>query len=138
VTQHHPDTFLLFVYGTLKRGGVRHGPLEKQRFLGEARTVPGYALWDLGAYPGLTTSEDQGRVCGELYEVDRSLLCWLDAVEGAPGLFALGPVELEGNRGPATAYFYRMPTEDRTPVAGGEWDNAQPRAAETGWPPTEG
>src|SRR2546421_721985 len=53
------STFLLFVYGTLKRGGCRHGPLAGQRYRGETHTRPRYALYDLGDYPGLTaTSED--------------------------------------------------------------------------------
>jgi gamma-glutamylcyclotransferase (GGCT)/AIG2-like uncharacterized protein YtfP len=134
----HADTFLLFVYGTLKRGGVRHGPLAKQRFLGTVRTAPGYALWDLGAYPGLTPSDDGARVGGELYEVERSLLGLLDAVEGAPQLFRLGPIELEGNSSPAWAYFHQLPTAGRDRIEGGQWDTARPRPPETGWPPTEG
>ena len=77
-------TFLLFVYGTLKRGGCRHGPLADQRYRGEACTVPLYSLHDLGDYPGLTRSEAGQEVQGEVYEVPESLLPWLDAVEGAP------------------------------------------------------
>src|SRR5947208_2308576 len=66
-----PDTdpFLLFVYGTLKRGGVRLAPLAGRPFLGAARTLPRYALHDLGAYPGLVDEGADGRsVEGELYE----------------------------------------------------------------------
>ena len=68
-------TFLLFVYGTLKRGGRRHGPLAQETYLGEARTLPLYALHDLGAYPGLKECTDGGQVVhGELYEVRAELL----------------------------------------------------------------
>lgn len=42
---------LLFVYGTLQRGRVNHGQLAGQRFVGPARTVPGFRLYDLGAIP---------------------------------------------------------------------------------------
>ena len=78
-------TFLLFVYGTLKRGGCRHGPLARERFRGETRTRPRYALCDLGGYPGLTIDETTGQaVHGEVYEVGESLVPWLDTVEGAP------------------------------------------------------
>src|SRR5262249_32940609 len=119
------DTILLFVYGTLKRGGVRHGLLARQRFLGAVRTVPGYALWDLGAYAGLTSSEDGARIGGELYEVERSLLGLLDAVEGAPELFRLGPIELEGNAQPAWAYFYQLRTASCARVEDGEWDTSR-------------
>jgi gamma-glutamylcyclotransferase (GGCT)/AIG2-like uncharacterized protein YtfP len=103
-----PETFLLFVYGTLKHGGCRHGMLVGQRFLGEARTVPRYALLDLGEYPGLVAKEGTGQVVhGELYEVEDSLLPALDREEGAPHLFCLGTVEIDGWTGPIQTYFYQ-------------------------------
>src|SRR5262245_11583795 len=37
-------TFLLFVYGTLKRGGIRHSVLARARGCGEVQTRPLYAL----------------------------------------------------------------------------------------------
>src|SRR5207248_3399857 len=82
-------TFRLFVYGTLKRGGCRHRLLAGQRFLGETRTRPRYALFDLGAYPGLVPEAEGESVHGELYEVDAGLLAVLDEEEGAPELFRL-------------------------------------------------
>ena len=116
-------TFRLFVYGTLKRDGCRHGPLIRQRFLGEARTRPSYALLDLGAYPGLVHSPTDGQaVQGEVYEVERGLLPWLDDVEGAPELYRLEPVELEG-QGPAHAYFYQGRAANRVRCPFGRWEN---------------
>jgi gamma-glutamylcyclotransferase (GGCT)/AIG2-like uncharacterized protein YtfP len=118
------EAFLLFVYGTLKRGGCRHEPLERQAFRGEARTRPLYALYHLGAYPGLKPCPDAGQVVqGELYEVERSLLPWLDKVEGAPDWFALAPVELEGVEGPAWAYYYQGDVAGRVLIESGTWDN---------------
>jgi len=120
------DVFLLFVYGTLKRGGLRHGPLARQVFRGEARTRPLYALYHVGAYPGLKPRPDGGQaVRGELYEVGRSLLPWLDREEGAPDLFALAPVEVEGVEGPAWAYYYQGDVTGRPLVESGVWDNHQ-------------
>jgi gamma-glutamylcyclotransferase (GGCT)/AIG2-like uncharacterized protein YtfP len=116
------DTFLLFVYGTLKRGGCRHGPLSGQRFLGEARTRPRYALYDLGDYPGLKESEEGGQVVrGELYEVESTLLDWLDREEGAPDLFELAPVELEGISGPVWTYYYQGDPGARPCIESGVW-----------------
>jgi gamma-glutamylcyclotransferase (GGCT)/AIG2-like uncharacterized protein YtfP len=117
------DPFLLFVYGTLQRGGVRHGPLARQRFLGEYRTRPRYALYDLGTYPGLVASDEGQVVAGELYEVERSLLVYLDGVEGAPSWFALGPIDLEESPGQAWAYFYQQNPVDRPRIASGKWYN---------------
>jgi gamma-glutamylcyclotransferase (GGCT)/AIG2-like uncharacterized protein YtfP len=116
-------TFKLFVYGTLKRGGVRHGPLASQRFLGAARTAAKYALYDLGDYPGLLACPEGGMVVhGELYEVASSLLEWLDATEGSPDWFKLEPVELAGVEGPAWAYLFQGDATGRPRVAGGVWE----------------
>jgi gamma-glutamylcyclotransferase (GGCT)/AIG2-like uncharacterized protein YtfP len=121
------STFRLFVYGTLKRGGCRHGPLAAQRFLGEARTRPAYALLDLGAYPGLVPCPGGGQaVAGELYEVDDALRPWLDGQEGAPDLFRLEPVDLEGEAGPAQAYFYQLGPAGLPHCPSGRWDGRRP------------
>jgi gamma-glutamylcyclotransferase (GGCT)/AIG2-like uncharacterized protein YtfP len=99
---------ILFVYGTLMRGGVRHRVLADQRFLGDARTQPRYALYDLGAYPGLVHSESDGRaIHGELYEIDDGLIVRLDRIEGAPSLFRLEPILIESYSDSVLAYFYQ-------------------------------
>ena len=106
------DTFLLFVYGTLKRGGPRHHVLRGQRFLRDAVTRPKYLLFSLGAYPGLVVAEKDGRaIHGELYEVERRLIPRLDKIEGAPELYRLEPVEVEGESAAVAAYVYRRPTD---------------------------
>ncbi|MFO0842543.1 MAG: gamma-glutamylcyclotransferase family protein [Gemmataceae bacterium] len=117
-------TFRLFVYGTLKRGGCRHAALASQRCLGEAKTTAGYALHNLGDYPGLVTCPEGGQVVhGELYEVDHGLVDWLDATEGSPDWFKLGPVEVVGVSGAVWAYFYQGEPGDRPRVASGRWEN---------------
>ena len=115
-------TFLLFVYGTLKRGGVRHAALSYQRFLGEKRTAPRYALLDLRTYPGLVPADDGQSVHGELYEVEDHRRALLDALEDAPTLFDLGPVELEDVESPAWAYYYQGGA-DGPRIASGRWEN---------------
>lgn len=80
---------LLFVYGTLKRGCCNHGQLAGQEFIGEARTAPGYRLYDLGGYPGLVAhAADRAGVTGEVWAVDAAALRRLDDFEGvAEGLY---------------------------------------------------
>src|SRR5947209_9483946 len=108
----NPDRFLLFVYGTLMRGGVRHRLLADQRFLGEARTLPRYALFDLGAHPGMVRRDGGGRaVAGELYEVAVSRIPELDAEEDAPKLFRREAVAVEGRDDTVFAYLYRRSVE---------------------------
>ncbi len=76
---------VLFVYGTLKRGGANHGWLDGQTFLGPARTGPGVTLYSLGEYPGLVAEpSDREGVVGELWAVDAACLARLDAFEGVP------------------------------------------------------
>ncbi len=115
-------SFVLFVYGTLMRGGVRHRLLADQRFLGKARTLPRYGLHDLGAYPGMVRRDHGGAtVFGELYEVAMSRIPQLDDEEGAPTQFRLEPVAGEGIDGPVSAYLYQRSVEGAPPCPGGRW-----------------
>jgi gamma-glutamylcyclotransferase (GGCT)/AIG2-like uncharacterized protein YtfP len=75
----------LFVYGTLRRGGVRHGVLEEagiERV--ESATAPGRVI-DLGAYPGLV--EGVGLVQGECVTLSdpAAAMAICDEVEGFTG-----------------------------------------------------
>jgi gamma-glutamylcyclotransferase (GGCT)/AIG2-like uncharacterized protein YtfP len=118
------DCFVLFVYGTLMRGGVRHPVLANQRSLGEACTQPYYALFDLGAYPGLVHRAVQGRaVSGELYEVAASMVPLLDRIEGAPSLYRLETVLIEGRGGEVFAYLYQGDTRGCPLCADDRWTN---------------
>ncbi len=121
---HDPDTFLLFVYGTLKRGGVRHHVLRGQRFLREARTRPKYLLFDFGTHPGMVVADGDGRaIHGELYEVERGLIPELDQIEGAPEEYRLAPVEVEGEAAAVAAYFCRLVTDSRALCEDDRWHN---------------
>lgn len=116
------DRFLLFVYGTLMRGGVRHTVLAGQRFLGEARTLPHYALFDLGAHPGLVPRREDGRaIHGELFEIAESLIERLDHIEGAPSLFRRERVLIEDHPDEVFAYFYQKNTEGRRLCSEDRW-----------------
>lgn len=81
---------LVFVYGTLKRGGSNHRLLAGQTLIGPARLAPGFALYALGEYPGLVAEPSSAdRVTGELWAVDDAGLAALDELEGlAEGLYA--------------------------------------------------
>jgi gamma-glutamylcyclotransferase (GGCT)/AIG2-like uncharacterized protein YtfP len=80
---------LVFVYGTLKRGGSNHAHLAGQAFVGEARTAPGFRLYHLDGYPGMITlADDREGVTGEVWSVDAPCLTQLDLLEGiAEGLY---------------------------------------------------
>lgn len=74
---------LVFVYGTLRRGGARAMPLRfpNSKFVADAK-VSGN-LYDLGPYPGLLLSESSSVVIGEVYEVDDETLNMLDDYEAS-------------------------------------------------------
>jgi len=101
---------IIFVYGTLKRGGSNHHFLAGQKFIGEARTAAGFRLYDLGGHPGMVTQpDDTAGVVGEIWEVAADALVQLDALEGlAEGMYRREPVPLLppfADRG-IEAYFY--------------------------------
>lgn len=75
-----PSEALVFVYGTLRRGGSNDIAQlgERARWRGRAR-VRGQ-LHDLGGYPGLVLGRSDW-VVGELYGVDPEAQVWLDRLE---------------------------------------------------------
>jgi len=86
----------LFVYGTLKRGGANHRWLADQTFVGAARTVPGYRLFELNGFPGMVVfAEDRDGVTGEVWVASQEALQRLDEFEGVDeGLYHREPVRL--------------------------------------------
>jgi gamma-glutamylcyclotransferase (GGCT)/AIG2-like uncharacterized protein YtfP len=62
-------------------------------------------------------------VHGELYEVAGSMVTQLDEIEGAPSLFRLEPVEVEGMDREVFAYFYRQDTRGLPLCQDGRWRN---------------
>ncbi len=93
----------MFVYGTLLRGQRNHSYLLGSVFMGAARTEPSYTLVSLGAFPELRETGVTA-VPGELYSVEPSILADLDRLEGHPGFYRRGTVQLEDGR-VASTYF---------------------------------
>ena len=114
----------LFIYGTLKRGGSNHVFLARQRFLGLARTAPGFTLFSLGDYPGMVRAPgDTVGVTGELWVVDDTCLAELDRLEGLDeGLYERIDVLLAPNHlaGSAQTYLYLRQFDGLQPL-GSEW-----------------
>jgi len=120
-----PAATLLFIYGTLKRGGTNHRVIADQNYLGEARTRPGYRLFIVADYPGLVRDQsDQRGVLGEIWSVNPPKLDELDAFEGvAEKLYRRDPIPLlppYDTRNVQT-YLYLRPVRGRHPIIGGCW-----------------
>ena len=104
----------IFVYGTLKRGKVRHQHMKGATFLREARTAAKYALYQSPGvnYPCLVEDDTQGvSIEGELWEVPDDCLARLDVVEGVPDWFQRRVISLEDGQ-EAQAYFVTKKPED--------------------------
>jgi gamma-glutamylcyclotransferase (GGCT)/AIG2-like uncharacterized protein YtfP len=111
----------LFVYGTLKRGGVGAARLAGAIFEGVATTATGFALYDLVEYPALVAMLEAGRVEGEVYQVTLDQLAELDSYEGYPDLFHRELVPLADG---SQAQAYLMPARavaGRPRIASGVW-----------------
>ena len=71
----------LFVYGTLKKGGKIHFFLKESRFIRYA-ILEGYSLYDINHGFPLMFEDPEGKVYGEIYEIDSDTLSSIDALEG--------------------------------------------------------
>jgi gamma-glutamylcyclotransferase (GGCT)/AIG2-like uncharacterized protein YtfP len=79
------EDHLVFVYGSLKRGGTNHDLLRGATFEGE-RALEGLEMWDTGeGFPACVPGE--GTVHGEVYTVDDATLMAVDRLEGVPDLY---------------------------------------------------
>ena len=119
-----PTSTLLFVYGTLKRGCSNHHFLTDQKFIGEARTVPGFRLHELGGHPGMVpNATDRDGVVGEVWAVDDAALIRLDGLEGVEeGLYRRETVPLLPPFADQkiAGYIYNRSVEQRRDI-GSEW-----------------
>lgn len=118
---------LVFVYGTLKRGGSNHAFMAGQSFHGVAKTAKGFRLIRLGGYPGLVAyPEDTDGVTGEVWSVDTACLARLDVLEGVnEGLYHRHAIALEPPFADAEVdtYFYRPSADGHSPIPGGTWSH---------------
>lgn len=105
---------IVFVYGSLKRGGRFHHVLSRARFLGEAMTCKPCLLhlgWDWPLLIEQAPAAFSAPVCGELYAVDRLTLRRLDEVEDNGRLYQRkrACVRLGGQDFHAWIYFAKSP-----------------------------
>jgi len=94
----------VFVYGTLKKGFHNHRLLEGCEFIG-TRSVSGFTLIDLGAFPGMVASP--GEVTGEVYEIDDETLARLDQLESEGSFYKRVKINIDGDD--VSTYLYMLP-----------------------------
>lgn len=91
---------LLFVYGTLKRGGSNSVLMSDCNYIGDAVLAQNTTLYTNGFFPMMVESSEKSNVKGELYEVPDDTLDSLDHLEGHPHYFerietSLGEIKLK-------------------------------------------
>ena len=125
---------LVFVYGTLRRGGARSMSIRfpNSRLIADAK-VSG-SLYDLGAYPGLLLNDSNSLVIGEVYEVDDEILNELDDFE-ASSYYSRKQVEVSLGTHRRTCWTYEPNPEfysSRTLITSGDW--IEYAKTKTDWP----
>lgn len=112
----------VFVYGSLKKGFGNHPLIDNPttRLLGEY-FLDGAEMFSLGSFPGVIRGE--GRVTGELYEVDDSTLRDLDRLEGHPTFYERMPMMVTSGdtNERCEGYIYRGDVSRLTAIEDGEW-----------------
>jgi gamma-glutamylcyclotransferase (GGCT)/AIG2-like uncharacterized protein YtfP len=103
---------LVFVYGTLRRGGSNHHRMSGADFMSEG-VVRGN-IYHIAWYPGLVLG-DEGDVHGEVYSVDAGQLLELDAFEG------LSAGEIEGTEYRRVKTVVFKPDGSTLPAWAWEW-----------------
>jgi gamma-glutamylcyclotransferase (GGCT)/AIG2-like uncharacterized protein YtfP len=116
-------TARVFVYGTLLAGEPNHRLLARARRVCEASTGEGFALFDLGAFPGMVRAR-QGAVFGEVYEVDGPTLEALDRLEGHPRFYERTEITLASPAEGEPVWTYLLRPEQvagRKRIESGSW-----------------
>ena len=120
-----PKFDLVFVYGTLMKGMLRHSVLEQDCEFICKGSVQG-ELYDLGNYPGLVAGEKT--VYGEVYQAEDMLdvIQKLDLIEGSGGsdpLFSrtIQKVNTEQGEKWAYVYHYAQSLDSCIEIESGNW-----------------
>ena len=125
---------LVFVYGTLRRGGAGAMSIRfpNSQFIADAK-VSG-SLYDLGAYPGVLLNESNSLVIGEVYEVDDEILNKLDEIE-ASSYYSRKQIEISPGPHLITCWIYEPDPEYyslQTLITSGDW--IEYAKTKTDWP----
>jgi gamma-glutamylcyclotransferase (GGCT)/AIG2-like uncharacterized protein YtfP len=111
---------LVFVYGTLRRGGSNHFRMEKTEFVAAA-TVKG-RLYQIDWYPGLVLDTAADAIIGEIYQVPPDVLEELDLFEGAEYRRLQTQVSLpEGETVSAWIWVWSGPVDETRRITSGDW-----------------
>jgi gamma-glutamylaminecyclotransferase len=102
--------YMVFVYGSLKRGFGNHYFLRDAKYCGNTETVDAtFCMHSMGPFPAVTESNDNGyHITGELYEVDADTMLDLDKLEGNGVFYTRKLVKVYTLNGTVEAWMYLL------------------------------
>lgn len=109
---------LVFVYGTLRRGGSNHYMLADSNFLGKYTTEPLYTMFRLGQFPAVVARGNTA-IDGEIYRVSDEVFSLLDELECYPSVFSRQVIQTPA--GETWLYVYNRLVGTEHIVAHGDW-----------------
>jgi gamma-glutamylcyclotransferase (GGCT)/AIG2-like uncharacterized protein YtfP len=119
---------LVFVYGTLRRGGSNHFRMEGAEFLSPATTSG--RLYQIDWYPGLVIDDAADEIAGEIYQVSPAMLGELDGFEGTEYRRVNVVIrQPDGESVFAWIWEWLGPCDETRRIASGDW-LSPPRSAE--------
>ena len=99
-----PNETVLFVYGSLMKGQSAHELIKDSVCRGKY-ALKDYAMFDLGAYPGIKERNGE-TVVGEVYVINKNLIPELDRYESEGSLFVRKQLEVVSDKEKITANAY--------------------------------
>lgn len=109
---------LVFVYGTLRRGGRNNYILKECDYLGPHWTPPHYTMFGLGDYPAVV-ARGQTSILGEVYRIDDAVFDLLDELECYPQVYSRQHIETAA--GKTWMYIYNRLVGTDHLVSHGDW-----------------
>jgi gamma-glutamylcyclotransferase (GGCT)/AIG2-like uncharacterized protein YtfP len=104
----------LFVYGTLRKGGISHHLLNGAEVLKEGIWLHGFSIYSAGWYP-LAVRDSAGKIVGDIVALPEALWPALDAYEGEG--YDRVYLEQEG----LWIYVLKLHPEGFSKITGGDW-----------------
>jgi len=112
------NSFLVFVYGTLRKGQGNNTLLQDGKFLGVYETKPDFTMVDLGCFPAVSP-QGKTSISGELYLIDQPAFTNLDQLEGYPTYY--DRIQIDTPKGKAWLYVIHHLVETHKVVESGDW-----------------
>ena len=114
----------VFVYGSLKQGFGNHGCLRGSDYVGTDTLTGDYKMVSLGGFPGVTHSDGEHTIHGEVYNVDLDGLAALDCLEGNGSFYTRARLRLDSD---TECWVYLLPYDEyghMDPILTGVWEES--------------